>query len=179
VNEELERRILDWIEPYWNADHLLRTRDWALELAPDASEALEVAALTHDMERHFPGGPHLDMTRQRPDDEGYNRAHSERSAAIVGEFLRGERADPALVDEVERLVLAHEFGGWYEADVLQAADSISWLEVNQDVAQGWVRDGRCDVEWAREKHRWSFERIRLEEARELARPYYEEALASV
>ena len=78
-----------------------------------------------------------------------------------------------------RAVLAHEFGGWYEADVLQAADSISWLEVNQEVAQRWVRDGRCDVAWAREKHRWSFERIRLEEARELAQPYYEEALASV
>ncbi len=81
VNEELERRILAWIEPYWNAGHLVRTRDWVLELDPDASEALEIAALTHDMERHFPGGPHLDMSRQRPDDEEYNRAHSERSAA--------------------------------------------------------------------------------------------------
>jgi hypothetical protein len=179
VNEELERRVLAWIEPYWNAGHLVRTRDWVLELHPDASEALEVAALTHDIERHFPGGPHLDMSRQRPDDEEYNRAHSERSAAIVGEFLRGEGSDPKLVEEVERLIGAHEVGGWYEADVLQAADSISWLEVNQDVAQRWVRDGRCEAEWAREKHRWSFDRIRLEEARELARPYYEEALAGV
>ncbi len=46
-----------WIEPYWNAEHLVRTRDWLLELEPDASEALRLAALTHDMERHFPGGP--------------------------------------------------------------------------------------------------------------------------
>jgi hypothetical protein len=179
VNAELEQRVLAWIEPYWNAHHLVRTRDWALRLEPNASEALEVAALTHDMERHFPGGPHLDMSRQRPDDEEYNRSHSERSAQIVGDFLRGEGADPDLVADVERLLLAHEFGGWHEADVLQAADSISWLEVNQDVAQGWVRDGRCSVEWARDKHRWTFERIRIEEARELARPYYEEALAGV
>jgi hypothetical protein len=179
VNRELERRVLAWIEPYWNAHHLVRTRDWVLELEPEASEALQLAALTHDMERHFPGGPHLDMSRQPPDDEDYNRAHSERSARIVGEFLRGEGAEPELVSDVERLVLAHEFGGWHEADVLQAADSISWLETNQDVAQRWVRDGRCDPEWAREKHRWSFERISLDEARELARPFYEEALASV
>ena len=76
-------------------------------------------------------------------------------------------------------VLDHEFGGWHEADVLQAADSISWLETNQDLAQKWVREGRCDEEWAREKHRWSFDRIRIERARELARPWYEEALAGV
>ena len=179
VNRELERSVLAWIAAYWNAGHLVSTREWALRLAPEASEALEIAALTHDMERHFPGGPELDMSRQRPDDEVYNRDHSERSALIVGEFLHGEGAAPELVAEVERLIRAHEFGGWYEADVLQAADSLSWLEVNQDVARRWVRDGRCDVDWAREKHRWSFERIQLEEARELARPYYEEALASV
>ena len=53
----LEERALAWIEPYWNAEHLVRTRDWVLELEPDASEALRLAALTHDMERHFPGGP--------------------------------------------------------------------------------------------------------------------------
>ena len=179
VNRELEQRVLAWIEPYWNAHHLLRTRDWALELEPQASEALQLAALTHDMERHFPGGPELDMSRRRPDDEEYNRAHSERSARIVAEFLRDEGADSELVRAVERLVLAHEFGGWPEADVLQAADSIAWLETNQEVAQRWVRDGRCDQNWAHEKHRWSFERIKLEEACELARPYYEEALASV
>jgi hypothetical protein len=179
VNRELERRVLAWIEPYWNAHHLVRTRDWTLELEPDASEALQLAALTHDMERHFPGGPELDMRNQPPDDEDYNRMHSERSARIVAEFLRAQGADPVLADEVKRLILAHEFGGWREADVLQAADSISWLETNQDVAQRWVREGRCDPEWARDKHRWSFERIRLEDARQLALPFYEEALASV
>jgi hypothetical protein len=179
LNSELERNVLNWIEPYWNVHHLVRTRDWVLELEPDASEALQLAALTHDMERHFPGGPHLDMSRQQPDDDDYNRAHSERSAQIVSEFLRNEGAGSELISEIEQLILAHEVGGWHDADVLQAADSISWLETNQDVAQRWVRDGRCDAEWAREKHRWSFERIGLDEARELARPYYEEALASV
>ena len=175
----LEDRALDWIAPYWNADHLVRTRDWVVELEPDAGEALRIAALTHDIERHFPGGPQLDMATQRPDDEAYNRAHSERSARIVGDWLSAEGADASLVTEVRALVLDHEFGGWHEADVLQAADSISWLETNQDVAQKWVREGRCDEDWARQKHRWSFDRIRIERARELAGPFYEEALAGV
>lgn len=175
----LEERVLDWIAPYWNRHHLVRTRDWVLALEPEASEALRIAALTHDIERHFAGGPRLDMATQRPGDEAYNREHSERSAHIVSEWLRKEETDAALVDEVRRLVLAHEVGGWHEADVLQAADSISWLETNQDVARAWVREGRCDEEWAREKHDWSFERIRIERARELARPFYEEAVASV
>lgn len=175
----LEKRALEWIEPYWNVQHLVRTRDWVVELEQDAGEALRVAALTHDMERHFPGGPELDMATQRPDDEAYNRAHSERSARIVGDWLQEEATSPELVAEVRRLILDHEFGGWPEVDILQAADSISWLETNQDVAQKWVRDGRCDEEWAREKHQWSFDRIRIDQARELARPFYEEALAGV
>ncbi len=175
----LEERAREWIAPYWNAEHLVRTRDWVVRLEPAADEALRIAALTHDIERHFPGGPTLDASRQRPDDEEYNRAHAERSSHIVKEWLRKEEADAVLVDEVERLVLAHEVGGWYEADVLQAADSLSWFETNQELARRWIQNGRCDAEWAREKHRWTFERIRLEQARELARPLYEEALAGV
>lgn len=175
----VEERVLDWIAPYWNAEHLVRTRDWVLELEPQASEALRLAALTHDMERHFPGGPEWDAATQRPDDEDYNRVHSERSARIVGEFLRKEEVEEALVAEVERLVSAHEFGGWHDADVLQAADSISWLETNRDLPLRWIEEGRCDAGWARAKHRWSYERIRIRRARELAQPLYEEALALV
>jgi hypothetical protein len=175
----LEERALGWIEPYWNAEHLVRTRDWVLELQPDASEALRLAALTHDMERHFPGGPRLDMHRQRPDDPEYIRAHSERSAQIVGDFLRNEGAESELAAEVERLVRAHEVGGWHEADVLQAADSLSWFDTNQELAKRWLREDACDAEWARTKHRWTYERIGIERARELARGPFEEALASV
>ena len=123
--------------------------------SPTPAKRCGVAALTHDMERHFPGGPQLDMATQRPDDEdvqpGALRAlgSDRRRLAPRGGGGRGARGRGRA-----RSILAHEFGGWHEADVLQAADSISLLETNQDVAQKWVREGRCDEEWAREKHRW-------------------------
>jgi hypothetical protein len=172
-------RAGEWIEPYWNAVHLRRTLVWLLVLEPAASEAARIAALTHDMERHFPGGPVMDPATQTPDDAGYRTAHSERSARIVGEWLRGEGGSAALVADVERLILAHEIGGSADEDVLQAADSLSFLEVNAELVAGWFRDGRCSRERAKEQLEHMFERIRVDRARELSRPLREEALALV
>ena len=88
----LEAQALAWIEPYWNAEHLRRTRDWLLELEPEASEALRLAALTHDIERHFPGGPVNDLAVPPEQETEYRRRHAERSAAYVEEWLRARRA---------------------------------------------------------------------------------------
>jgi len=175
----LEERADSWIEPYWNAHHLVRTRDWLLELDPAAGESLRLAALTHDMERHFPGGPSNDLSHEPEDELEYRRLHSERSARIVAEWLRGEGAGPALVAEVERLIAAHETGGAADEDLVQAADSLSFLETNAELVAGWYTSGRCSRDRAKAQHRWMFERIRLERARELARPLYEEAIAVV
>ncbi len=166
-----------WIDPYWNAEHLRRTLDWLLVLAPDAGEALRLAALTHDMERHFPGGPTQDLTLPAGDDLAYRDAHSRRSAEIVGAWLLEQGAVDTLRTEVERLILLHETGGCADADLLQAADSISFLEINVDVPYTWYREGRCDLERARAQHRWMFDRIRHEPARHHARTYLDQALA--
>ena len=174
-----EERAREWIDPYWNRDHLVRTLDWLLDLDPDAPEALRLAALTHDMERHFPPSRSLDLSLSPEENVEYNRWHSERSARIVGDWLRDEGAGEELVGEVRRLILAHEYGGEPDEDLLQAADSISFLEVNAPVLAGWYADGRCSRKRAKAQARWMFERIKLERGRELARPHYEEALAVV
>jgi Domain of unknown function (DUF4202) len=170
-------RALSWIEPYWNAEHLRRTDHWLRVLDPDAHAALRLAALTHDMERHFPGGPVEDLSNPPEANLGYRREHAERSARIVGEWLRGEGGGEALVREVERLVRLHEVGGDPDADLLQAADSISFLEVNVDLPGRWVAEGRCDLARGLDQHRWMFERIRLERARPLARPFLDRTIA--
>ncbi|HKP18291.1 MAG TPA: DUF4202 family protein [Gaiellaceae bacterium] len=175
----LEDRALVWIEPYWNAEHLVRTRDWLLELEPEASEALRLAALTHDMERHCPGGPVEDLRNAPEANTEYRRAHSERSAQIVGDWLAGEGAAEELMDEVRRLILAHETGGAPDEDLVQAADSLSFLEVNAPVMVRWFTSGRCDRERSKAQLRWMLERIRVPGARELAEPLYEEAVAVV
>jgi hypothetical protein len=158
--DPLERAAVEWISPYWNATHLVRTRDWLLELEPGAGLALRLAALTHDIERHFPGGPAPD-----PGDRGYPRRHAERSARIVREWLEGQGAPGDLVAEVARLVSAHEVGGSPEADLLQAADSLAFLEVNATRPAAWVRKGVCDPPAARAKLQHTYDRIGVPAAR--------------
>lgn len=175
----LEERALAWIEPYWNAAHLRRTRDWLLELDAEAPEASRLAALTHDMERHFPGGPVDDLAVAPEEGMEYRRLHSERSARIVCAWLVDERAGPALVSDVERLILAHEVGGAADEDLLQAADSLSFLEVNIDLPARWAAEGRCGFERGVDQHRWMLERIRVPRARVLAEPLFERVKALV
>jgi hypothetical protein len=177
--EEREAAALAWIAPYRSVAHLRRTRDWVLELRPGASEALTLAALTHDIERHYPGGPQYDPATQAPDDFEYRWQHSMRSAQFVHEWLYRHGATDALVVEIEALVLLHEFGGDEDANVLQAADSLSSFETNAELVADWVRSGLCAAERAKDQHRWMYERIQLPAARELAAPHFERALAVV
>ena len=171
-----------WIDPYWNAAHLRRTVHWLRVLDPGAPAALVLAALTHDIERHFPApdAPVFDA-RRGPADPDYARRHQARSARIVGEWLRGQGAEEALVEEVTSLIAVHEDGGWPAADRLQAADSLSFLEVNVDLFLDRIpaRVQGVGPDEARAQFRRMYERIRLPRARELARPLYEAAVARV
>jgi hypothetical protein len=173
----LEARASEWIAPFSQVEHLVRARDWVLELAPDASLELRLAALTHDIERHFPGGPQQGFATDEWDDPDYLFAHSTRSADIVQEWLQAapEAPDPAFVRRVRRLILLHELGGDAEADLLQAADSLSFLETLQELVAGWVTDGRCSTAKADAKLRYMRDRIRIERARALADALYVEA----
>jgi hypothetical protein len=175
---ELEQRAKAWIAPYWNAQHLLNTREWLVVLEPNASEALRIAALVHDCERMFPGGPAVDPSIPA-DDETYLREHSERSARLAAEWLRETGADGDLVAAVEGLVRLHEVGGTPEADVLQAADSVSFLDMNGWVVVKWVDEGRATPAQARAKLDYMLDRISLERARSVALPLHERAVAEL
>jgi hypothetical protein len=176
---ELERAAQDWIADYFNARHLVRTRDWLVALAPGAEEALRVAALTHDIERRVAGGPVLDAARQSWDDADYLREHSERSARIVSAWLVDRRAGDELVARVSELIVRHEIGGDADADLLQAADSLSFLEVNAVRARRWVDEGRCDEAQAQAKLDWMRDRIGVDGARGPAQALHERASATL
>jgi hypothetical protein len=152
------------------------TGRWLLTLDPGASDPLLIAAVTHDMERHFPGGTQPDKAAGKWDDEAYNREHCRRSAEIVGGWLREHGIPDGFVRAVQGPILEHEFGGSPEGDLIQAGDSLSFLEVNWRLASTWVIRGETSLEHALTKLDWMYERIRLERGRELALPYYEHAL---
>ena len=171
--------VVDSEHPH--ARHLLRTEDWAVVLEPEAGEALRLAAVLHDIERAFPD-PDASWDSARDwDSPVYNRWHQDRSARIATEWLRERGAAAELVEEVERLILVHEDGGWPEADVLQAADSLSFLETLAPLVVGWVESGRSTRERGAAKVQSSIDRMspRLTRARELAEPMLRDALAAV
>jgi hypothetical protein len=167
---------LEWVEPFYDSEHLRATVVWMLRLDPTASEPLLTAALTHDMERHFPGGTQPNKAEGRWDDVEYNTRHAARSAAIVSEWLRANGMSEEFVADVIPPILAHEFGGSPEGNLIQAADSLSFLDVNAQLTTRWVLDGETTLNHAIRKLDWMYERIQLDRARELARPLYDAAV---
>jgi hypothetical protein len=167
---EVESAAALWVAPYTQVVHLLRTRDWLVHLTPDATLEARLAAMTHDIERMFPGGPTLDFARAVWDDPTYLYPHQLRSAAFVGDWLSSaDQAGDVDIAEVRRMVGLHEVGGLGLADDVQAADSLSFLETLAGLAGSWVRTGACSRETAIAKLTYSVDRIRLDRAREPAR----------
>ena len=163
-----------------NAEHLLKAEEWLRRINPAASEAMLLATLTHDMERAFPGSdsPKQDYSRG-PDDPIYNNAHSERSARIISDFLRTQHAPEDLIAEVAGLIRVHEFGGWPDANWVQAADSLSFLEINIDFFLDRINPLQPESwtpEWVHDKFDWMYNRIQIPAAHALATPMHKVAM---
>jgi hypothetical protein len=182
--ETLRDRTREWVRAHYkqSAQHLIRAEEWLLILKPDASEEMLLATLTHDMERAFPGpdSPTIDPKRG-VDDPVYNMAHSERSARIVSAYLQEQGAASESIAQVVRFIRVHEYGGNDDENLVQAADSLSFLEVNVDSFLSWLEAGNSvwDADAVRAKFIWMYERIQIPQARELARPMYDEAMRKV
>ena len=80
-----------------------------------------------------------------------------------------------LADGVEALIRVHEWGGSPDANLVQAADSLSFLETNIDLMLGFARTGKYPDAEVALKIDAMYERIQLPAARELARPMWEQA----
>jgi hypothetical protein len=173
----LELAATEWLDGFYQLEHLLCTRAWAPKLWPDASFELRFAALTHDAERFFPGGPTSTPTNGF-DDPDYLFAHSIRSADIVEAWLRQQQPTPdaQFIARVRTLILRHELGGNEEEDLLRAVDSLSFLESLDWLTVDWVHTGRYSIEKARDKLNWSVERIRPSAAVTVALPLYAAAV---
>jgi hypothetical protein len=148
---------------------------------PGASERLRLAAALHDIERAFPDPDATWDSARDWDSPAYNRWHQDRCAEIATGWLREQGADPELVAGVDALIRVHEDGGWSEADLLQAADSLSFLETMVPLIVGWVEGGRASRERAAGKVQHAVDRMApgQDRARVLAAPYLEQALQAV
>jgi hypothetical protein len=100
-----------------------------LQLKPDADEALQIAALSHDIDRAMTGITEKDLKDYSKIDE-FKKEHAKRSAQFISEMLRKRGYQENVINKVAKLVLNHEVGGDEETDILRDADSISYFEGN-------------------------------------------------
>jgi hypothetical protein len=159
--------------------HLERTLHWARELDPAASDALLLAALLHDIERAFPDpGSPFDSARDWSLD-AYVDYHQGRSAAQLARWMGEHGAAAEDIAAAVALVAVHERGGWPEADVLQAADSLSFIETMTPLLRDWIATGRSSQADALAKLDFMWDRITVPVAYERGRALFESARAEV
>ncbi len=109
--------------------HSELTLKWVLKLKPDADEALQIAALAHDIERAITGILEKDLDDYSKIHE-YKQEHAIRSANITFDLLKKHQYDDNIIDKVKNLIINHEVGGNEEADLLRDADSIAYFDYN-------------------------------------------------
>jgi hypothetical protein len=148
----------------------VRTLFGIKELRVDASEELLIAAVSHDIERAF--NPETKETKKyRTGKE--QEYHQVEGGRIMFDFLVDNGYDAAKAERVRELISKHEVGGDEEQNILKDADSLSWLEVS---APRHIGKRLFPKEELERKIAFMFERISASKAKELGRPFYEEAV---
>lgn len=145
--------------------HSINTLEWLLKLEPCADQALQLAALGHDIDRAVEASKVLRASFSAYDD--FKAAHAVHSAEMLLEILqRCGVEDPALADELYRLVCVHEVGGDERSDLLVDADSLSYFDVNLPLYRE-----RNSHEETLQRCVWGFRRL-SERAKVIAAQFY-------
>jgi hypothetical protein len=132
--------------------HSKNTLEWLLWLEPDADEALQIAALGHDIERAIE-----ERKVRREDYKNYDEfkdAHASNSAKILAEIMKECSISKKLADDSFFLVCQHETGGTRRSDILRDADSISFFHVN--LPYYFIRNGVAET---RKRFLWGYRRL--------------------
>lgn len=130
--------------------HGLNTLEWVKKLSQEPSHELQVAALSHDIDRSIEP-----VVRQKKEEtyDAYKHRHSLRSSKIIKDLLMKHNLPPKTINKISELVKNHEIGGDAETNILQDADSISFFDNN---LEGYIK--RNDIKKSKEKSAWMFNR---------------------
>ncbi len=132
--------------------HSKNTLEWLLKLNPVADEALQIAALGHDIERAIEG-----RKVKREDFKNYDEfkdAHASNSAKVMTEVMEECNISKRLADDIFSLVRYHETGNTKRIDILRDADSISFFHVN--LPHYFIRNG---AEETKKRCLWGYSRL--------------------
>jgi len=96
-----------------------------LILKPEANEALQIAALAHDIDRA------VEPRTKREDYENYDEYkhnHALRSARIIAQILKKSGYDKDFIKRVGNLIEKHEIGVKGDVEILKDADSMAYFQ---------------------------------------------------
>ncbi|MBI5221118.1 MAG: DUF4202 family protein [Candidatus Liptonbacteria bacterium] len=148
ISEILKKSPIDF-----DPQHSELVLKWVLQLKPDADEALQIAALAHDIDRGVTGIIERDLKDYSKIAE-FKKAHAMRSAKFTSEILARHGYREEVISKVNTLVKKHEEGGDYESDVLKDADSLAFFEYN---IPGYIK--YCGEERAKGKIQFMYVRM--------------------
>jgi len=155
--------------------HALSVTELAMEICLGSgleaylTEVLIIAAFAHDIERGYDQDHCLTWAMYLGDYEAYKRTHAWRSAAVITKILKDHGASDDLVEKVRDIVRRHEDGGTPEADIICAADSLSFMK---DILKEYVTEN--SYEQTMMKLNWMFDRIPFEAVKNQYRSFYRE-----
>jgi len=153
--------------------HSIKTKEWLLVIYPEATEAMQIAAVAHDIDSAFIEYKSSGGFR----DPEYLEKHQTGAANTIREFLISLGVGTESVEEVEHLVVCHEVGGDNKQNLIKDADSLGFFD--RDMSEFLARHYRPEKgkKQLTEKIDWMYDRITSKEAKNLARPMYEEAMS--
>lgn len=102
---------------------------YVLRLSPKANQALQIAAITHDIERAVTGITEKDLKDYSKIHE-FKRKHALRSAEITSKLLKEYKYPSSLIKKTFSLIAKHEIGGGSDANCLKDADSLAFFAYN-------------------------------------------------
>ena len=132
--------------------HSINTHEWLLRLVPDADQALQIAAIGHDIERSVPDRKVL--ARNYDSYDLFMMAHAENSAQILSEIMNDCGVDKETVYDIAFLVANHETGSGDRIDMLKNADVLSFFNVSLPFYYD-----RKGAETTKRQMVWNFKRL--------------------
>lgn len=156
---EQHRSLYDLGKPLVRADHAhaLDVWQWTIRLDPEASLALQLAALFHDIERLVSEAD--DRIEHRAGDyQAFKDEHARLGAEMADGVLEQAGVDAQTRMQVARLIAGHE----RMSDVLNDADALSFFALNSPGYVDWF-----GAEAARRKVTWTLARLRPQARRRL------------
>ncbi|HWN42494.1 MAG TPA: DUF4202 family protein [Thermoanaerobaculia bacterium] len=159
------RSLHDLDKPLVRADwaHALDVWQWMVRLDPQASLAVQLAALFHDVERLISEAD-ARIEHQTDDYQGFKDEHARRGAEMADGALEQAGVDAATRMQVARLIAGHErTSNDPDLALLNDADALSFFSLN---STGYV--DYFGPEAARRKVAWTLARLRPEARLRLA-----------